>query len=243
MFLHPQSFQLGSIRVTQKITNGHKKYYLQSVGLPDEELPLMKENKTTEVKSTWIHKKNQSKDDFKDKKVSHECSEIMDILSLIPPEMLNKRGNGDDMIEEIEEELLNEIQTLNKADSEEGIEEVDEGMDADITPEMNTAEKDMNQAMRNSNGSDTAENITHESEGLEVDGDNRIILHDITSRFLSGQRRKKWKDIHLTPEMLFTDILNNASNIQKLIVKELEMIADVYHEYAGSKMPFKKLDN
>ena len=28
MFLHPQSFQLGNIKVTQKISNGHKKYYL-----------------------------------------------------------------------------------------------------------------------------------------------------------------------------------------------------------------------
>ena len=67
MFLHPQSFQLGNIRVTQNITNGHKKYYLQSVGLPDEELPLMKEIKTTEVKPASIHKKNQSKDDSEDK--------------------------------------------------------------------------------------------------------------------------------------------------------------------------------
>ena len=89
MFLYPQSFQLGNIRVTKKITNRHNKYYLQSVGLPDEELPLMKEIKTTDVKSAWIHKKNQSKDDSEDKKVSHECSEIMDILSLISPEILN----------------------------------------------------------------------------------------------------------------------------------------------------------
>ena len=51
MFLHPQSFQLGNIRVTQKISNGRKKYYLETVGLPNEELPLMKEIKTTGVKS------------------------------------------------------------------------------------------------------------------------------------------------------------------------------------------------
>ena len=49
--------------------------------------------------------------------------------------------------------------------------------------------------------------------------------------------------MQLTPEMLFTDILNNACSIQKLIVKELKMIAEVYHEYTGRPMPFKKSDN
>ena len=99
MFLHPQSFQLGNIKVTKQIQNGQKKYYLQSVGLPDEELQI----KTTEVKSAWIHKKNRSKDYSEDKNISGECSEIMDILLLIPPEILNKRGNGDDTDTSIEE--------------------------------------------------------------------------------------------------------------------------------------------
>ena len=47
----------------------------------------------------------------------------------------------------------------------------------------------------------------------------------------------------LTPKMLFTDILNNATNIQKLILKELEMIAEVYHQFTGQTLPFKKSDN
>ena len=51
----------------------------------------------------------------------------------------------------------------------------------------------------------------------------------------------KWQKMKLTPEMLFTDILNNASNIQKLIVKELEMIAEAYHQFTGQTLPFKKL--
>ena len=49
--------------------------------------------------------------------------------------------------------------------------------------------------------------------------------------------------MNLTLEMLLIDILNNASNIQKMIVKELEMISDVYQEYTGKALPFKKADN
>ena len=103
----------------------------------------------------------------------------MDILSLIPPEILNKRGNADDTdtsIEQIEEDLLNDIQNLHKADCEEGVQEVDEGMDADITPEISSAEKDMNEGMVHSNDNDTAENNTHENEAPEVDGDNRNVF-------------------------------------------------------------------
>ena len=48
MFLCSQSFQFGNKKGTEQIQNGQKKYYLQSVGLPDEELPLMKEIKTTQ---------------------------------------------------------------------------------------------------------------------------------------------------------------------------------------------------
>ena len=95
----------------------------------------------------------------------------MDILSLIPPEIHNKRGNGDDIdtsIEEIEEDLLNDIQDLNKTNSEEGIqEEVDEGMNADITPEIHTAQNNLNEGMAHSNEDDTAENNRHENEGEE----------------------------------------------------------------------------
>ena len=53
----------------------------------------------------------------------------------------------------------------------------------------------------------------------------------------------KWQNMKLTPQMLFTDILNNASNIQKLIVKELEMIAEAYHQFTGQTLPFKKSGN
>ena len=73
--------------------------------------------------------------------------------------------------------------------------------------------------------------------------DNINIFQVITSRLLNGQRSKKCNGLELTPEMLFTDILNNAPNIKKWIVKELDMIAEVYHEYTGHSMSFKKCDN
>ena len=49
----------------------------------------------------------------------------MDILSLIRPEILNKRGNADQSdtsIEETEAELLTDIQNMNQAESEQGLE-------------------------------------------------------------------------------------------------------------------------
>ena len=52
---------------------------------------MMMEIKTTNVKSAWVRKRNASrKDESEDNKVPEECSEIMDILSLIPPKILNK---------------------------------------------------------------------------------------------------------------------------------------------------------
>ena len=57
MFLWPQTFKLGNIKITQKETNRSNKYYLETVGLPNEELPMMKEIKTTSIKSAWLRKK------------------------------------------------------------------------------------------------------------------------------------------------------------------------------------------
>ena len=59
MFLWPQTFKLANIKVTQKETDGSKKYYLETVGLPNEELLMMKEIKTTSAKSAWLRKKHQ----------------------------------------------------------------------------------------------------------------------------------------------------------------------------------------
>ena len=63
-------------------------------------------------------------------------------------------------------------------------------MDADIMPEIHTAENNLNEGMAHSNEDDTAEKNTHENEGEELDAPNRNILEDITTRLLSDQRRK-----------------------------------------------------
>ena len=49
IFLCPQSFHIGNINVTFAQENGSKKHYLQSVGLPEEQQPMMKDIKTTPV--------------------------------------------------------------------------------------------------------------------------------------------------------------------------------------------------
>ena len=159
-----------------------------------------------------MRNKKRNKEDSNDN-FSGECSEVMDILSLIPPEILNKRGNGDDSdtsIEEIEAELPNDIQNFNKEDGEVHVEEMDVGLDEETTPE-----NDVNESIPSGNKNDTAENSTCANEDYE-NVDKRNILHDITCKFLNGHRSRKWKDLNLTPEMLFTDILDNAVNIQKL---------------------------
>ena len=165
---------------------------------------------------------------------------------MIPPEILNKRANGDDSdtsIEEIEAEVVNDTQNINIEDDGVNVQEVmDEGVDDDSTPEDDMAENEVNESIPRGHKNHTAENSTREIEESE-NVDNINILQVITSRLLNGHRSKKWNDLELTPEMLFTDILNNAPNIQKLIVKELDMISEVYHEYTGHSMPFKKCDN
>ena len=92
---------------------------METVGLLNEEIPLMKEIKTTQVKSAWNQKKKRSKGDSDDNNGSGECSEIIDILSLIPPQILKKRANGydsDTSLEEIEAEFVNDIQNINTED-------------------------------------------------------------------------------------------------------------------------------
>ena len=96
-------------------------------------------------------------------------------------------------------------------------------MDQDNTAEIDTAKNRSDQAFPPVKNIDTAENSMPDDES-EVYSHDRNILQDITSTLLSGQRSKKWKDIQLTPGLLFTEFLNNATNIQKFIVKELEMI-------------------
>ena len=219
---------------------------METVGLPNEEIPLMKEIKTTDVKSAWNQKKKRSKEDSDDNNRSGECSVIIDLLSLIPPQILNKRANGDDSdtsIEEIEAEVVNDIQNINIEDDGVNVQEdMDEGVDDDSTPENDTAENEVNESIPRGHKNDTAENSTCEIKESE-NVDNINILQVITSRLLNSQRSKKWKDLEITPEMLFTDILNYAPNVQKFIVKELDMIAEVYHEYTGHSMPFKKCDS
>ena len=207
----------------------------------------MKEIKTTQVKSAWIQKKHRSKEAYEDKNESDECSEVMDILLSLLPEILNKRGNAgksDRSIEEIEAELVTDIQNMKRAESEQGLEEeIDETMEQNDTAEIDTAENRSDQAFPAVNNIDTAENNMPENDESEAYSHDRNILQDITSRLLSGQRSKKWRDIQLTPVLLFTEFLNNATNIQKFIVKELDMIGEVYTEYTGCSIPFKKSDN
>ena len=107
-------------------------------------------------------------------------------------------------------------------------------MDQDNTAEIDTAESRSDQAFPPVNNIDTAENSMPENDEFEVYSHDRNI-QDITSRLLSGQRSKKWRNMQLTPELLFTEFLNNATNIQKFIVKELEMIGEVYTEYTGTQ--------
>ena len=106
---------------------------------------MMKDIKTTPVKSAWLHKKNSSTaKNEDDSKLTDEYSEIMDILSLIPPEILNKTGNtedSDNSLEEIEEDILNELQNIQETDQASRSEDQNhEEMEVDGTPEIDTAE-------------------------------------------------------------------------------------------------------
>ena len=192
MFLHPQSFHIGKINVTLAEQNDSKKYYLQTIGLPKEEKPMMKEIKTTPVKAAWLCKKNSSTTkNVDDTKFSDECSDVMHILSLIPPEILNKRGNTDDSdnsLEEIEEDILNELQNIESKDQARTAQDDNhEEMEIDGTPEIDTAENELDESMHNSNEDVTQENDTHENDNIQHQGDQNNILEQITSNLLSGQ--------------------------------------------------------
>ena len=107
---------------------------------------------------------------------------------------------------------MNELQNIESTDQAKTPQDHNhEEMEIDGTPEIDTAENELNESMHNSNEDVTQQNDTHENDNIQCQGDQNNILEQITSNLLSGQQSMKWKKMKLTPEMLFIDVLNNAT--------------------------------
>ena len=71
---------------------------------------MMKNIKTAEVKSAWMSKSQKTKFEGKKKDdIPSDCADIIDVLSLIPPEILNSRNVGDVLQDSFDEDTINEI--------------------------------------------------------------------------------------------------------------------------------------
>ena len=109
LFLGPNAVDIGNLRISQYMKGNQKVLAAETVGSPDSGLQ-MKYIKSTEVKMAWMSKAQKKKLEIKKKNdIPAECEDIIDVLSLIPPEILNSRNVGDVLQESFEEETINEI--------------------------------------------------------------------------------------------------------------------------------------
>ena len=82
----------------------------ETVGSVESGLQMMKNIKTTELKSAWMSKSQTKKYEGKKKDdIPSDCEDIIDVLSLIPPEILNSRNVSDVLQDSFDEDTKNEI--------------------------------------------------------------------------------------------------------------------------------------
>ena len=140
---------------------------------------------------------------------------IIDVLSLISPDLLQKWQDNtelDTSLENINIEPINNNNNniLENFDADDAVENMDDG--DDVTE----------QEERRGNG-------------------NNDILHKIVQNLLTGKRKDKWTKHKLGVDILFTQYLSSAQEIyDNFTVQEMDMNASIYCTFTGCKMMFNK---
>ena len=92
VFPRQQKFEIGNLKVEYtKDEDGKKKFTLSSVGSLGHNIPMIQHIKTTTVPSAWQCNKSKVKKQTKLKDEDENEDNVIDVLSLIPPEMLQQK--------------------------------------------------------------------------------------------------------------------------------------------------------
>ena len=175
-------------------------------------------------------------------KETEECSDIIDVLSLIPPEWLQ---------DEIEEDESNEQDgLLNHDEVDMEIDEIHANVSVDndsispanvtqaIIPSASGTQQNITTCTNSNTGvTDTHVNVTQSL------AEERNILQAIVQELLAKHNCDRWKRRGLTAATLFKHFLSNAQTINNFFtVEEKDKIAKVYCRYTSAPPPFKKSD-
>ena len=233
MFLRQQKFSLGNLSIYCSINeNRHKKLKLESNGIKDKQKPMMKYIYSTKILSAWKLNNKRKDKNSTESECPQDCSNVIDVLSLIPPELLsnhdlNQEEEGDhesDIPDDITGDVASDF-TLPELPNVESIQHA----------ECNVENNDDD----NENGQESTSNA---SEAYNQSKSN--ILEAIVEKLMTMKNAEKWKHKELTPSKLFKEFLSTSESIDNnFTVAELEMIGDVYKEYTNDDLKWKKSDH
>ena len=183
-FPREMTFEMGNLQTVQRYEeNGQKHFNASSVGSDDRKIPMIQHIKTTSAKSAWITKSTKGKV-LKDI-ISTDTDDVIDVLSLIPPELLQNRDIGIDNDQNLDVPNGNTDQTTSN-----GTNDADPKLDdqnTSHTAEYNTDDTNNMEAMSHGN--------------LEQNDVN--ILQAILEKLIEGSSANKWKKRNLTPGKLY----------------------------------------
>ena len=103
MFFGSQKFDFGNARISRFCKGNKMVLAAESTGDDMHNIPMMKHITTTHVKSAWLPKGTKKKEENNDSN-HNENGNIIDVLSLIPAEILNSRNRNEDLDASFDEE-------------------------------------------------------------------------------------------------------------------------------------------
>ena len=220
VFPRQQKFEIGNLKVEYtKDEDGRKKFTLSSVGSLGHNIPMIQHIKTTTVPSAWQCNKSKVKKQTKLKDEDENEDNVIDVLSLIPPEMLQHN-------------------TVDSEGNSDNINTARIHSDGGETLEMNIDDRTTTESI--SGNTSTTEQIDDE-HGILQNESNIESMDTIEHEEGTEDNQKKWEKKSITPEKLYKENLANAEMIDKsFIVVESFAISDIYTQYTGGKLKIKK---
>ena len=219
MYVRPQTFTIGNLSIHYSISqNDQRKIELETSGSEDKKIPMIKNIYSTKVMSAWKGKCKQKEKSI-DSNCPQDCRNIIDVLSLIPPELLTNEQSNDEEEQDVDNYIPEDVSA-----------------DNDISSTLPDLDPHKNGESSHDNTNNIVVNNPNESK--------MNILEAIVEKLLTMKNSDKWKCRNLTSMTLFKEYLSTAELIDKnFTVLELEMIGQVYKEYTNDELRWKKSDH
>ena len=99
-------FQTSNVIFTPISENGQRK--IESSGSEDKKIPMLKNIYSTKVMSAWKGKCKQREKNI-DSDCSQDCRNVIDVLSLIPPELLTNEQANDEEEQDLDNDIPEDV--------------------------------------------------------------------------------------------------------------------------------------